>query len=505
MNEKEKKILEMFKYALNPKLLVEEVVNSSIGIIQLLPSSGARIEYKHDYEHPEYYKDSAAFGQEKAPVKEIITKGSKEGVTVMVSFIDRSLFAMGADYTGGGSGPNWLWVKKTDGSVINTDDDTEGVPEQDYKELGYEELGYKPITFVVNWLNNLLSQYGGKMLKSKISHPTFKSGKYPKGYDIKEVIYFDIPNGFKSDNHKKAFDELLNRAEKPAWFNIVGYPKWSVDDDNDVKVKENVNDHGRWFIIGKTSEPGFEMDAPAKAEIDAKRSEGVKEKKYKFLDKQFTKYSHRDPFDRFNIKAAKEKWDKSIALISNILSRSGKIKDDKKLTPYYLSLAIEKLLQEYDPVDFQDFNPESMEEYQANELFGFSRKGIKGIIKDIIMKVDENPAYLKLENTIKEIDSLLENVDFDNEDEQMDMALFMHAANSDGFTRNDLSKMFPDRVKALKSLERLEKKGQIMNKSGKYIANPNGEVSRSMADKNLNKKVSKSMNQMKDGNKNANI
>lgn len=512
MNDKEKTILEMFRYALNPSLLVEEVVNSSIGIIQLLPSAGSRIEYKHDYKHPEYYKDSAAFGQEEAPVKEIITKGSQDGITVMVSFVDRAFYSMGADFTGGGGGPNWLWVKKSDDSPINVDVEAEGKPNQDYKDIGYTEFGYKPVTFIINWLNNILSPYGGKMTKSKISHPPFKSGKYPKGYDIKEVVYFDIPRGFKSENQKKAFDELLNKSDKLAWFNIVGYPEWSSD-DSEAKAAENVGDYGRWFIIGKTSEPGFEMDASAKAEIDSERAGDVKEKKYKFLDRQFTKYSHRDPFDRFNTKAAKEKWDKSIALISNILSRSGKVTDDRKLTSYYLSMALEKLLKEYDPVDFQSFNPENMEEYQANELFGFQRKGIKGIIKDIIMKIDENPEFLKLENTVKEINSLLENVDFDNEEEQMDMALFMHATNSDGFTRNDLHKMFPDRTKALQSLDRLEKKGQIMNKSGKYVANPSSEINKSMNQMKDNKNISQAKNNdkniknrsIRDNSKDANI
>lgn len=474
MNENERKLLESFKYALNPELLVEEVVNSSIGILQLLPGSHSRMEYKHEYEHPEYYKDSAAFGSEKAPVKEILIKGSDRGVTVMLSLIDRAYFAMGADWTGAGQGPDWAWLKKTDGSQI---DSSQKVEYEDFQELGYETLGYKPVTFIVNWLTQLLSKYGGKVSREKISHPKFKSGKYPKGYDIKEIIYFDIPDGFvdssKPQDQRKAFAEIINQSEKQPWFDVVGYANWSGDKED----KASVQDFGGWFIVGKTNEPGFEMDIQAKADIDAGKLEKQKAKKYAFLDKQFTRYSHRDPFDRFNKKAAKEKWDKSIALISNILSRSGTVKDDRKLTPYYLSAALEKILKEYDPVDFDGFNPENMEEYQANELFGFSRKGIKGIIKDIIMKVDADPSFLRLESTVKYIDSLLEDVNIDNdEDAQMDMALYMHAMDSGGFTRNDIGKMFNDRTKALKALDRLEKSGQLVSKSGKYVANKNSTM-----------------------------
>ena len=464
MNDKERKILESFRFALNPELLIEEVVSSSIAIIQILPGSGTNIEYKHDYEDPEYWKDSAAFGSEKAPVKEILRKSEdqNQGVTVMLMFVDRALRSMGADYTGAKAGPDWLWVKKADDSPIDASLEKEGEPGQGYEEIGYAELGYKPSTFIVNWLESLLSPYGSKISKDKLSHPPFKAERYPKGYDIKDIVYYSLPEGFKSKDAKQSFQELVASSEKKPWFDVVGYPQWG----------EGKGDFGRWFVIGKTSEPGFEMDVAAKDEIDSKLKSDVQAKKYKFLDKQFTKYSHRDPFDRFNVKAAKEKWDKSIALISNILSRSGTVQDDRKLTPYYLSMALEKLLKEHDPVDFEQFTPEHMEEWQANELFGFPRKGIKGIIKDIIMKIDANPGFLNLESTIKQFNALVEDIDMDDEETQMDVALYMRA-NDEGFTRDDLAKMFADKTKASKSLERLEKEGHLANKAGRYVANPN--------------------------------
>jgi len=476
MNLDEQRLVRHLKYVLNPSLLIEDVVNAAICSIELLPGAGSRIDYQHDYgkkddkiDYTNKYWDNVLTNKEgQQPVKTSKKLSGYDGHTVVVTVYDRALMSDAPDYTGnrtdtGEPLPGWTWLKKADGSQVNVTTETEGEPGQSYEDLGYMKLGYKPIVFVMNWLKHLLEKYNaGSPQEQKIKHPKFKPGYYPVGYDIKTIYYFDIPQEFDElvDDQKVAFDKIISTAEHKPWFDVVGSPDW--------------DEHGTWYVLAKIDEPGFQMDKDVKAKIDAEKKKGKEQAQLGSLEKE---KSFRTPTGAFNKEAFKDKWDLLIANIANIMSKSGLIKDDRKLSPYYISMAVEKLLKASDPTTYERFDPDNMKEVQAIELFGDPRGGGKavGFASKILSQIQADPKALKLEHMIKSIDIVLEgNALEGNEELMIDAAVNKIVQDSStGVTSDDLKRKMTDLNddQIAVALYRLEKSGDLINRGGKYQVN----------------------------------
>lgn len=497
MNFDEQKIVRHLKYALNPSLLVEDVVNAAICSIELLPGAGSRIEYQHnisktpdgkiDYDSS-YWDDTDLAAKGPKPVKTLKKLSGFNGNTVVVTIYDRATMSDAPDYTGERSAsgeqlPGWAWLQKTDKSQVNVTTETEGEHGQNYEELGYMKLGYKPITFVLNWLKDLLGKFNsGTPKEQKIQHPKFKPGYYPAGYDIKTILYFDIPQPFDEyvEDQKIAFDKLISTAPHKPWFDVVGKPEW--------------DEHGTWYIFAKIDEPGFQMDKEVKAQIDATKKKAKEKEDLGSLEQE---KAFRTPTGAFNKEAFKDKWDLLIANIANIMSRSGLIKDDRKLSPYYISMAIEKLLKANDPVTYERFDPDNMKEPQAIELFGDPRGGGKtsGLASKLLSQIQADPKSLKLESAIRDVSNLLE--DTVDDEVMIDAAISKMAQdNKVGFTRDELKRKMTDlnddQVDI--ALYRLEKRGELINKGGKYQANQANQANQVNQANKINQAKTSSIN-----------
>lgn len=283
LNEEEQKLFN----ELNCNVLLEDIVNASIGWIDIEP----------------YGKRGRL-------------------ATVIVYVFERALLA-GQPSFGPKSDP-WNHVRRIDKEPINTD------IQIDPDEEKYEPLGFKPVEEIKSWIFRALNKYTA-------SHTIFgpkemekldpKKGKTGRGYadkggwyDIKRMwkIVVDLPaKPFKKTVEQ--FDRLLKNTPKPDWFQIVGDPEWGV--------------HGAWHIVTKVDETAAKMPIPDPEEKEKEEAER-KRKEFEKATKRVGKVGERTAAE------AEKLWDKIVNSLSNQLG----------IEPYQTESALIDYLHTIDPI-----------------------------------------------------------------------------------------------------------------------------------------------------------
>lgn len=510
MNLKKRALLREFQYILNPRLLIEDVINSAICRIALLPGAGSRVNYKHDYgpgwdeklkgEEPEvkpdykgdYWKNpKSPFSgdDEEAPVIPIkdIDKDAP-GYTLQIAVFDQAKLSRGGTNTGSGEDA-WMWLQKADGSRVDLETQIEGDIETHHAELGYEPLGSKPITFVISWLKELLGGMDYSIERENIRHPKFTRKKYAKGFDIKTFIYIDIFEEFKGGIGRalRDFDDLFRNSESPPWFGVAN---WVDIEDYKEKgaeaeqLEEFASMAGVWWVFGKVEEllakdpEIYDVIKSKKDQEKREKEERETEKALSFLGKKSTGWGD------VNTAGAYKAWNRAVAIITNILSKSGKV-DSSKVSPHYVGMAIQGLLAERDPATFDVFDPENMSAAQADILFGDKKS--RGALYHLMAEIQANPSALKLESVTNKVDSILAEANklYESEAEpDLDMAIYTAVSQKD-MNSDEIKRSMPakERQKVDDALDRMEKFGFVDKRGNFYRANQEsgyGEVNASL-------------------------